>query len=116
MSRTPSNMIPLGTKAPKFTLYDSIKQGAILGRTRTTKPLLPTENKFERMKFTLSFIRKVPNENRFIFDNMHNMVHIDEKWFYLKTDSRRVYLRPDEDKPEVFRKENISFQRKCILN
>lgn len=29
MARTPSNMLPLGTKAPDFTLRDTISQGAL---------------------------------------------------------------------------------------
>lgn len=41
--------------------------------------LLTEQNKMERMKFNLAFIRSIPNENRFNFDNMHNMADIDER-------------------------------------
>ncbi|XP_048489996.1 uncharacterized protein LOC125491958 [Beta vulgaris subsp. vulgaris] len=33
------------------------------------------------------------------FVDMQNVVHIDEKWFYLSPDMRRFYLLPAEDDP-----------------
>ncbi|KAH6831656.1 hypothetical protein C2S53_009131 [Perilla frutescens var. hirtella] len=31
--------------------------------------------------------------------SMHNTVHIDEKWFYMKKDTHRVYMTPEEPEP-----------------
>ena len=34
------------------------------------------------------------------FNNMHDVVHIDEKWFYMNQNTRQYYLGSNEDKPE----------------
>ena len=44
------------------------------------KPTLTEENKMSRMELALSFIKK-NNTNK--FENMEDLIHIDEKWFYL---------------------------------
>lgn len=33
------------------------------------------------------------------FHNMHNIIHIDEKWFYISKASKRYYLVPGEEEP-----------------
>lgn len=38
----------------------------------------------ERLKSTLGFMHNVPNENHVIFDNVHNMGHVDLNGFSLK--------------------------------
>ena len=41
---------------------------------------------------------------------MYNIVHIDEKWFYLTTESERIYLLPIENLPhrQVHNKNSIT--------
>lgn len=75
------------TEIVKSLLHNSFKKRAIVRRRTTLKPLLTVENIMEQMKFTLAFIRRIPNKTRLLFDNMQNMVHIDKKWFFLKKDS-----------------------------
>lgn len=93
-------MLASETKIPKSTLHDALKRGDIVRRTNSLKPLLTNQNKFDRMRFALSFIRRMPHENKFVFDNMRNVVHVDEKWFYLKRENQRMYLGPEEVMPE----------------
>ena len=39
----------------------------------------------------------IPHNLRFM--NMYNIVHIDEKWFYISKKCERYYLLPDESDP-----------------
>ena len=34
-----------------------------------------------------------------MFKSMHNIVHIDEKWFYMTKKPKNYYLLLDEDEP-----------------
>mmetsp|Transcript_14806 Transcript_14806/g.21169 ORF Transcript_14806/g.21169 Transcript_14806/m.21169 type:complete len:280 (-) Transcript_14806:44-883(-) len=34
-----------------------------------------------------------------VFDEMMDVVHVDEKWFYMTQNTRRYYLAPDEQEP-----------------
>ena len=47
------------------------------------KPMLMEENKMSRMELALSFVDK---NNASKFKNMEDLIHIDEKWFYLMKD------------------------------
>ena len=51
--------------------------------TSSLKPTLTEENKMSRMELALSFIDK---NNTSKFENMEDLIHIDEKWFYLMKD------------------------------
>lgn len=33
------------------------------------------------------------------FEGFYNYVHVDEKWFYLKKETMKFYLLPNEDEP-----------------
>jgi len=34
------------------------------------------------------------------FIDMHNIVHIDEKWYFMTKNGKKYYLTPEEDDPE----------------
>ena len=34
-----------------------------------------------------------------MFNEMMDVVHVDEKWFYMTQNTRRYYLAPDEEEP-----------------
>lgn len=66
--------------------------------TNATKAALKEENKIQRLKFCRSNLE--PN-TLFIehhFKIMHNMVHIDEKYFLMSNVAERYYLLPLEIK------------------
>lgn len=66
-------------EVPKSTLHDRLKEGTIFRRiTSAVKPFLTDQNKLTRLKFCLSHVK--PNGS---FDDMYNVIHIDEKWFYM---------------------------------
>ena len=49
-----------------------------------------------RMELALSFI---DNNNRSKFENMEDLIHIDEKWFYLTKDGQRFIMAADKAEP-----------------
>ena len=64
--------------------------------TSSLKPTLMEENKMSRMELALSFIDK---NNTSKFKNMEDLIHIDEKWFYLMKDGQRFIIGADEEEP-----------------
>ena len=60
------------------------------------KPTLTEENMMSRMELALSFIEK---NNTSKFENMEDLIHIDEKWFYLTKDGQRFIIVVDEEEP-----------------
>ncbi|CAN0511158.1 unnamed protein product [Discosporangium mesarthrocarpum] len=37
---------------------------------------------------------------RVAVNDMYDWVHVDEKWFYVMKDGRRIYVHPEEDAPK----------------
>ena len=64
--------------------------------TSSLKPTLTEENKMSRMELALSFMDK---NNTSKFENMEDLIHIDEKWFYLTKDGQRFIIVADEEEP-----------------
>ena len=64
--------------------------------TSSLRPTLTEENKMSRMELALSFIDK---NNTSKFKNMEDLIHIDEKWFYLMMDGQRFIIAVDEEEP-----------------
>ena len=59
-------------------------------------PTLTDENKVSRMELALSFIDK---NNTSKFENMEDLIQIDEKWFYLTKDGQCFIIAADEAEP-----------------
>ena len=64
--------------------------------TSSLKPTLMEENKMSRMELALSFVGK---NNTSKFENMEDLIHIDEKWFYLTEDGQRFIIAADKEEP-----------------
>ena len=64
--------------------------------TSSLKPTLTEENKMSRMELALSFVDK---NNTSEFETMEDLIHIDEKWFYLTKDGQRFIIAADEEEP-----------------
>ena len=60
--------------------------------TSSLKPTLTEENKMSRMELALSLVDK---NNTTKFENMEDLIHIDEKWFYLMKDGQRFIIAAD---------------------
>jgi len=77
-----------------------IKEGRVLRRhSSALKPHMKNDNMKPRLRFCLSMLeeRNIPYEPK--FKSMYNVVHIDEKLFYVTKRSQDYYLLADEDDP-----------------
>ncbi|KAI5444169.1 hypothetical protein KIW84_012693 [Lathyrus oleraceus] len=84
---------------PKTSLVRLHKVGVIRRHTNTLKPYLKEDNMIACLRFCLSMIDKnsLPHDPKFI--SMHNIVFIDEKWFYITRNKVTNYLHVDEEEP-----------------
>ena len=80
---------------PKSSLFRSIKRGEIRSHSSSVKPFLTETNMAERVEFCKSHI----NTERGIFHSMMDVIHVDEKWFYMTKNTRKYYLGREEEEP-----------------
>lgn len=75
------------------------KRGLLRSHTSNNHPSVSREHKITRMRWVLGQIIPGTVNSNPIINDMHNVIHIDEKWFYLNPEMRRFYLLPAEDDP-----------------
>ncbi|KAK9665958.1 hypothetical protein RND81_14G149200 [Saponaria officinalis] len=63
------------------------------------KPQLTEGNKIARVQWVLDRIRNLSSGQNLEFEENYNVVHIDEKWFYVSRVSQKFYLLPNEKEP-----------------
>lgn len=88
-------------KLSTTTLFRHYKDyGTIRRHSNSIKPLLTDKNMKNRVEFCLSMLDEYspPNNPKFIV--MEDIIHIDEKWFYLTKKSENYYLLVDEEEPQ----------------
>ena len=83
----------------KATLFRLLKSGAIRRHSNSIKPFLKEENKISRLHFCLSMLDESSIPHDAIFLGMYNIIHIDEKWFYMTKKFENYYLLLDENDP-----------------
>jgi hypothetical protein len=85
----------------KSTLYKKFKVGKIRRHSSSLKPALTEANMRDRLEFCISMLNETTlgDETGPSFTNMHNIVHIDEKWFNMSKLRRHYYLLPEEQDP-----------------
>ncbi|ETV77485.1 hypothetical protein H257_08896 [Aphanomyces astaci] len=72
------------------------EEARLKARSSYVKPLLTEVNMVARVEHCLRFLRRMPGGGR-VFENMHDYVHVDEKWFFLTKVKRRFYVYDDEE-------------------
>ena len=75
------------------------KDRIIRKHTNAIKPILNDNNKLHRLSFTLSKLQYDEKNDSFQFKPHTNIVHIDEKHFYLTRESQTYYLALGEVEP-----------------
>ncbi|CAO2841385.1 unnamed protein product [Amaranthus hypochondriacus] len=75
------------------------KDKVIRKHTNAIKPALTDNNKLHRLTFALSKIAFDDSSDSFTFKPHTNIVHIDEKHFYLTRETQTYYLAPGEIEP-----------------
>ncbi|XP_047961430.1 uncharacterized protein LOC125206185 [Salvia hispanica] len=84
----------------KMTICRWVKEGQLKPHTSAVKPHLTEVNKLARLKWCLSQLQpNISSAGKVAYNEMRNVVHIDEKWFYLTKSADRYYLLPDEEEP-----------------
>ncbi|XP_057810276.1 uncharacterized protein LOC131024755 [Salvia miltiorrhiza] len=88
-----------GINCSKSTVGRWISKGLIKAHTSAIRPDLTAPNKLLRLRFSLEAIEYDRILKVLQFKDMHNTVHIDEKWFYMTKVNHRFYLTPGEAEP-----------------
>ncbi|RHY04662.1 hypothetical protein DYB35_006608 [Aphanomyces astaci] len=93
---------------PPTTLWRVLQSKKLVRRTSRPKPMVTEKHKEDRVAFVRSFVRESPRAPM-RWQDMHDRIHIDEKWFYLTLVNRRYYLWYDEAVPvrKCFSKRHI---------
>lgn len=81
------------------TVHRRIKEGYLRPHTNSIKPFLMDENMKARLRYCLSMIIRSNTPNTSVFSSMMDLIHLDEKWFYMTKKPQRYYLHPDESIP-----------------
>ncbi|XP_057779553.1 uncharacterized protein LOC130998136 [Salvia miltiorrhiza] len=88
-----------GINCSKSTVGRCISRGLIRAHSSAIQPDLTAPSKLLRLKFSLEQIEYDRICMALKFKPMHNVVHIDEKWFYITKTNHRFYLTPQETEP-----------------
>ncbi|XP_057809009.1 uncharacterized protein LOC131023483 [Salvia miltiorrhiza] len=88
-----------GINCSKSTVGRWISKGLIRAHSSAIRPDLTAPNKLLRLRFSLEQIEYDRICNVLKFKNMHNVVHIDEKLFYITKANHKFYLTPEETDP-----------------
>ena len=81
------------------TVWRWKKKKHILKHTNAIKSLLTDTNKNDKLFFCISSCIYDEQIDAFKFSDMSNIVHIDEKLFYLTRTQQTYYLTPGEPEP-----------------
>jgi hypothetical protein len=77
-----------------------IKPGLIKPHTSQPTPILTSKHVLARLEYCMSMLEpSSQNGDEYFFKKMENIIHVDEKWFYLVKSNKRFYLWQDEKFP-----------------
>jgi hypothetical protein len=82
----------------RTTLHRWAKKMEVRRHKRFIKPALTDAHKSARVAFVRQQVMQ-PYGRRLVYRNHHDVVHIDEKWFYLLGDGQSILLAPHETPP-----------------
>ncbi|XP_021715112.1 uncharacterized protein LOC110683074 [Chenopodium quinoa] len=94
--RTTERSYAAALKVPRVTIHKLKKQGRLRTHTATNHPYLTDNHKVARLKWVLSHLMPAEENGDPKFMDMQQVVHIDEKWFYLNPETRKFYLLSNE--------------------
>ncbi|KAF0682364.1 Aste57867_25502 [Aphanomyces stellatus] len=86
------------TGVPATVLWRLVKAKKILRRTSCLKPLLSDKHINDRLEYVQSFVC-TGAKGSYVWHDMMDRVHIDEKWYIVTKVNRRYYLWEDEELP-----------------
>ncbi|XP_074310262.1 uncharacterized protein LOC141646106 [Silene latifolia] len=99
LKRTTQEGVSKGMGVSQSTVSRWVKADLIDSHTNAIKPLLSDKNKLERLIYCLSHLHYDKHTKQFIFKDQSNVIHIDEKWFFITKPSQRFYVGKKERRP-----------------
>ena len=100
MARNTRQNLSLALKVSHTTVNSWVKEGILQSHRNMLKPTLTEQNKLSCLLMATSFIKeKEGKEGEYEYKDMYDLVHVDEKWFYLSQDRQRFVLTDDEKNP-----------------
>ncbi|CAN0422231.1 unnamed protein product, partial [Ascophyllum nodosum] len=96
--RTTQRSVAAAIDLPKTTFRRRMKDLGVKSHTRFLKPLLSNAHKLKRLRWARSFAGTTTGGIR-RFKGMGNVVHVDEKWWYICKDKQRYYVFDGETPP-----------------
>ncbi|KAL2903791.1 Sodium/potassium-transporting ATPase subunit beta-1-interacting protein 4, partial [Bienertia sinuspersici] len=91
-------------------------KGEITTHSNTLKPGLTEANKRKRVKYCIDQIEPDTLNSQPKFNAMANIVHIDEKWFFLTRKNLHMYLAPKEKGPHRSTKSKNSIPKVMFMS
>ncbi|XP_021748923.1 uncharacterized protein LOC110714702 [Chenopodium quinoa] len=86
-------------KISHVTIHKLKKKRRLRTHTSTNHPTLTSNHTIARLKWVLSHLLPAAVNANPKFEDMQQVIHIDEKWFYLNPETRRFYFLPNEPNP-----------------
>ncbi|KAK9714312.1 hypothetical protein RND81_06G085800 [Saponaria officinalis] len=80
------------------TVHSWVCDGLLKPHSSPLHPQLNDANKYNRMKHALNYLNAMPF-TRIKFAEMSNIIHMDEKWFYITYDGHKLYVVDGEELP-----------------
>lgn len=81
----------------KSTVHNWVKRGILRSHSNAIKPTLNEANKRQRLMFCLDQVEASSVPSNPTFKSLKNVLHIDEKWFFMTKTSQKYYLTEDEE-------------------
>ncbi|KAJ0394050.1 hypothetical protein ATCC90586_009234 [Pythium insidiosum] len=97
LTRTNQRVLQVAARISAYMLQQLIKEGYMRHALKQTRALLTSDHELERVRWSLRHVVPLGPGDRSVFDPMYDVVHIDEKWFYVKRVGEKVYVITDED-------------------
>ncbi|KAK9705037.1 hypothetical protein RND81_07G028700 [Saponaria officinalis] len=91
--------LAFGLGLPITTIWKLVQKGEMKCHTSDIRSSLTTQNKITRLQWVVGKISASSLRGNLVFDAMYDVVHIDEKHFYMTRTTTRYYLLPNEQKP-----------------
>ncbi|XP_074299780.1 uncharacterized protein LOC141630947 [Silene latifolia] len=98
--RTTEARIAAKLGVSQSTIAKWVANKVINSHTNSLKPGLTDKNKLAMLLFCLKSLHLEPNIDFAKFNDQSNVIHLDEKWFYLTKINQRYYLVNSESLPE----------------
>ncbi|KAK9668486.1 hypothetical protein RND81_13G063900, partial [Saponaria officinalis] len=98
-SRTTTRRLATAMSVTQTAVARWLSDGPIKSHTNAIKPGLSDANKVNRLIFCLSKLHFDDVCSTMKFNDQTNLVHIDEKWFYMTKSCQRYYVTDSEQTP-----------------